>query len=304
MSRPTRALRALGLLALVAAVLTAGAPSVIRIHRGDTLSALAKKHHTTVAVLQALNHMGGSTTIYTGDTLLVPGTASAPRPRAQRPASRVVLKTYTVRPGDGLIVVARRLHSTPAYLTHLNRLHRDYLILGERLRYPVRVTTTAARPSRSGTVVVPGSVSASARAHRALLAAHALPSKTAVKGMIARAAKRHGVPVSLALALAYQESGFQQRVVSPVDAIGAMQVLPSTGRSLGRLHGRTFDLLKASDNVEAGVMLLSDLLRATGSVERALAGYYQGLGSVGRVGLLPQTKQYVRNVQLLRKRFS
>ena len=83
-----------------------------------------------------------------------------------------------------------------------------------------------------------------------------------------------------------------------------MQVLPSTGRSLGRLHGRTFDLLKASDNVEAGVLLLRDLLQATGSVDKALAGYYQGLGSVSRVGMLPQTKQYIRNIQLLRHRFS
>jgi soluble lytic murein transglycosylase-like protein len=125
-----------------------------------------------------------------------------------------------------------------------------------------------------------------------------------VRQLIVRAARRHGVPTSLALALAYQESGFQQRVVSSVDAIGAMQVLPSTGRALARLHGRPFDLLKASDNVEAGVLLLRDLLQAAGSVDKALAGYYQGLGSLARIGPLPQTKLYVRNVKLLRSRFS
>jgi soluble lytic murein transglycosylase-like protein len=208
-----------------------------------------------------------------------------------------------VRPGDGLIKVARKLRTTPATLTTLNRLRRDYLILGEHLRYPVRVTTRV-RSAVHGTVAVPGSVSRSAAVHRAILRSRSLPSKSAVKAMIARSARRHGVPVSLALALAYQESGFQQRVVSPVDAIGAMQVLPSTGRALGRLHGRTFDLLKASDNVEAGVLLLRDLIQATGRVDRALAGYYQGLGSVAKHGLLPQTKQYVRNIQLLRSRFS
>jgi soluble lytic murein transglycosylase-like protein len=110
-------------------------------------------------------------------------------------------------------------------------------------------------------------VARSAAAHRAALATRHLPSKAVVRALVARAARRHGVPVSLALALAYQESGFQQRVVSGVDAIGAMQVLPSTGRALGRLHGRSFDLLKAGDNVEAGVLLLRDLLQATGSVE-------------------------------------
>ncbi|HUR51045.1 MAG TPA: transglycosylase SLT domain-containing protein [Mycobacteriales bacterium] len=307
MSRPARArsrgLRTLGLLVLVAAVVTAGAPTAIRVHRGDTLSALALRHHTTVAALQALNHMGGSTTIYAGEVFLVPGTRSAAPRHPARPVSRTVLRSYTVRSGDGLIVVARRLHTTPAVLTRVNRLHRSYLILGERLRYPVVVRSTAPA-RRSTTVVVPGSVTRSAAVHRAMLRSHALPSKAAVKQLITRSARRHHVPVSLALALAYQESGFQQRVVSPVDAIGAMQVLPSTGRALGRLHGRSFDLLKASDNVEAGVLLLRDLIQATGTVDKALAGYYQGLGSISRQGLLPQTKRYVRNIQLLRHRFS
>lgn len=303
MSRPTRGLRAVGLLVLVAAAVTAGAPSVIRIRPGDTLSAIAVRHHTSVAALQALNHMGGSTTIYAGGTLLLPGTAAA-RPVAPRTVTRTTLMTYRVQPGDGLIVVARRLRTTPAVLTSTNRLHRDYLVLGEVLRYPVTVRVTTAAPSTSGTVVVPGSVTRSASAHRAQLHARSVPGRATVEKMITAAAKRHGVPVDLALALSYQESGFQQRVVSPVDAIGAMQVLPSTGASLGRLHGRSFDLLKASDNVEAGVLLLHDLLQATRAVEQALAGYYQGLGSVARFGLLPQTTQYVHNVQLLRRRFS
>ena len=307
MARPSRSVRTLGLVVLVAAVLTAGAPSIIRIRPGDTLSGLALAHHTTVAELQALNHMGGSTVIYAGDTFLVPGTSQPATAPVRRATTRISIRTYTVRPGDGLITVSRALRTTPRELVSLNHLRRNYLIL-ETLRYPVRVTVRSApAPSSSSggsTVVIPGSVSRSAAAHRAMLAQRSLPSKAAVRELIARSARRHGVPVSLALALAYQESGFQQRVVSPVDAIGAMQVLPSTGRSLGRLHGRSFDLLKASDNVEAGVLLLRDLLQATGSVEKALAGYYQGLGSVSRIGLLPQTKQYIRNVQLLRHRFA
>jgi len=297
-----RPARTLGLLVLLTAVLTAGAPSVIRLRAGDTLSEVALRHHTSVAVLQALNHLGGSTVIYAGQTLRVPGTGPAGPARAvpaPRPTPRTSLSVYVVRPGEGLIVVARRFRTTPQRLQALNRLWGQTLLLGQRLKVPV---VRVGSPSGT-TVVVPGSVSRSAAAHRALLAQRALPGKAAVRDMIRSAARRYGVPVDLALALAYQESGFQQRVVSPVDAIGALQVLPSTGRSLGSLHGRAFDLLRASDNVEAGVLLLADLLQATGSTERALAGYYQGLGSVGRVGVLPQTQQYVRNVQLLRQRF-
>lgn len=302
-----RPFRTLGLLVLLTAVATAAAPSVIQIKRGDTLSDLARRHHTTVATLQALNNMDGSTVIFAGATLRLPGTAAS-RPRTAAPRPQVVrtsIRLHTVKPGEGLIVLARKYQTTPAQLISLNKLRRNYLILGERVRYPVRVTAVAARPQVSSLATASvGSVAQSAALHRKILASRTLPSKAAVREMIRRAAKRHGVPVSLALAVAYQESGFQQRVVSPVDAIGAMQVLPRTGRALGRLHGRTFDLLKASDNVEAGVLLLRDLLRATGSADKALAGYYQGLGSISRRGLLPQTKQYIKNVTLLRARFA
>jgi Kef-type K+ transport system membrane component KefB len=72
-----------------------------------------------------------------------------------------------------------------------------------------------------------------------------------------------------------------------------------------RNDDRSYDLLNVNDNVEAGVTLIADLLRATGGdIPHALAGYYQGLGSVGRIGYLPQTRQYIKNITLLRKQFS
>ena len=41
-----------------------GATATVRLHYGDTLWALARRYATTVAALQALNHLGGSTLIY------------------------------------------------------------------------------------------------------------------------------------------------------------------------------------------------------------------------------------------------
>jgi soluble lytic murein transglycosylase-like protein len=124
-----------------------------------------------------------------------------------------------------------------------------------------------------------------------------------MRALVLKTARRHRLDPSLALAVAYHESGFQQRVVSPVDAIGVMQVLPSTGRVLSKQYGRKLNLLKAQDNVTAGVLLLQQLVRNTGSADKALAGYYQGLGSIRVRGLLPQTHAYVRNVNALRPRF-
>ena len=286
--------KTVGLLVLLAAVVTAGAPSVIRIHRGDTLSDLATRYGTSVEALRKANHLKG-TTIYAGELLRIPGQnmpAAAP--------VRVVNKVYVVRPGDNLTRLGRTLgHSVP-WLKARNHLRSSTIVIGQKLVYGV----TAAAPARRATARVSTTVSGSAAYHRALLRSRAMPSRAHVRDLIRASARRHHVPVNLALALSYQESGFQQRVVSPVDAIGVMQVLPSTGRSLGRMHGRSYDLLRVEDNVEAGVTLIADLLRATGSVERTLAGYYQGLGSVSRVGFLPQTKQYIRNIQLLRKHFA
>lgn len=82
-----------------------------------------------------------------------------------------------------------------------------------------------------------------------------------------------------------------------------MQVLPKTGRVLGQQHGHAFDLLDAQDNISAGVLLLRQLTRSTGSDDAALAGYYQGLGSIKRRGVLPQTLDYQRNIAILRQRF-
>ncbi len=124
-----------------------------------------------------------------------------------------------------------------------------------------------------------------------------------VREIVAATARRYGVDPSLALAVAFHESGFQQHVVSPVDAIGVMQVLPSTGRGVSKIVGRELDLLDVRDNVTAGVALLDSLLASTGSSDKALAGYYQGLGSVAKRGLLPQTEAYIRNVNALRPRF-
>jgi LysM repeat protein len=283
-----RSVRTVGLLVLLAAVLTAGAPSIIRIHRGDTLSGIAARYGTTVTALQRANHLTG-TTIYAGALLRIPGQ------NVTATSTRTVNAVYVVRPGDNLTVLGRRLgHSVP-WLRARNHLSGSVILIGQKLVYGV----TRSAPAR-----VSATVSGSAAYHRAVLRSRTMPTRAHVRALIRASARRHGVPASLALALSWQESGFQQRVVSPVDAIGVMQVLPSTGRSLGRMHGRQYDLLRVEDNVEAGVTLISDLLRATGRVDMTLAGYYQGLGSVGRIGYLPQTRAYIKNITLLRQRFA
>jgi soluble lytic murein transglycosylase-like protein len=118
---------------------------------------------------------------------------------------------------------------------------------------------------------------------------------------VVRSARRHGVEPNLALAISWQESGWQQRRISSAGAIGAMQVMPATGRWMSLTVGRRLNLYGLGDNVTAGVTLI-DVLRGETTERRAVAAYYQGLGAVQRHGLYPSTREYVRDVLALRHR--
>ena len=308
--RGRAALRPLAVLVTVAAVLTAGAPSVIRIKSGDTLWDIARTHGTSVQALIDLNKLPGHGAIYAGELLALPGGAKAPAKAKATSGYRTVERSYTVRSGDNLTLIAKRHGVSVATLITRNKLPKNgRVLIGRKLAIPTRVSVTAAPKAAKSSEThnaglrIPDSVRRSVATHRKHLTTHRQPSKATVRALVTKTAKKYGVDPSLALAVAYHESGFQQRVVSPVDAIGVMQVLPSTGRALNRQHGRDLNLLRADDNITAGVILLRQLVKSTGSASGALAGYYQGLGSIRARGMLPQTKSYIRNVGALRARF-
>lgn len=293
-SRPAARVRTLALLGGLAVLVTAGAPSVITIRSGDTLWDLARAHGTTVGELQRLNNLPGNGTIYAGNTLRLPGGSTS---------TQKGLGTYTVRPGDTLSHLAVRYGGTVSSIQQANGLSSTRIRTGQRLRLAGGGKQLSSVPTVNAGKRIPQSVRSGVAANRATLAARSHPSKSQVRRMVAATAKRHGVSPSLAVSVAFHESGFQQRVVSGVNAIGVMQVLPSTGRVLGQQTGRRFDLLDTQDNITAGVLLLRQLLRSTGSEDKALAGYYQGLGSISRKGLLPQTHTYLKSIDALRARF-
>lgn len=277
---------------VLAAITAVGTPGIVRVLPGDTLWGLARTHHSSVAALQQANGLH-SDLIYAGALLRVPG---QPADTPARPAASHDV-AYRVGTGDYLIRIADRFKVSPQAIATRNRLPASRnVILGSTLLIPV--TGAAAPPTR-----YPLSTTASAARSRAVLAGRRHPSKAYVQATIRRAAARLGVDPSLALAVSYQESGFQQHVVSPANAIGTMQVLPSTARWLSTdVVGRRLNLYDTADNVTAGVSLLHLLLR-TQSTPNAVAAYYQGAGSLHRHGMYPETKAYVRSVLGLRARF-
>jgi LysM repeat protein len=287
--------RSLPILLALAAVVTASASGItlIRIHSGDTLSAIASRYHTTVAQLVKLNDLpGNGDLIYAGQTLRVPTSQAAGRHAARRHSSHVVIAWHTVVVGDTLDGLAERYHVKPTTIARRNHLPKSLVIvLGERLAIPQKGNA-------------PAHVAASIVRERRYLQHRAEPSRDQIPGMIRRISARWHLDPRLALAISWQESGFNMREVSPVGAIGTMQVMPYTAAYLSsQVVHRNLDLYDASDNITAGVALLSVLTHEAKSERQAVAGYYQGLASVRAHGMYRSTKQYVANVMALRSTF-
>lgn len=92
-------------------------------------------------------------------------------------------------------------------------------------------------------------------------------------------------------AVAWQESHLRGGLVSPAGAIGEMQLMPATARSLGVNPWDT------RDNFRGGANYLGSLVhRYDGDLIRALAAYNAGPGAVDHYGGVPpyrETQAYV-----------
>ena len=88
---------------------------------------------------------------------------------------------------------------------------------------------------------------------------HADLTRDEVRHLVSRMAHRYDVPRTLALAIAWQESGWQQRRVSSAGALGVMQVMPDTGRWMRWYAGRKLRLRDTHDNIMAGMLTLKTL---------------------------------------------
>ncbi len=279
------------------------ATSGYRVVSGDTLSGIAGRHRTSLSTLLKLNRMSTRTIIYPGQVVRVPGGSGGQATPAAR-SGAASTSTYTVRPGDTLSQIAARARTSLATVLKLNRLSASTLIHpGQRIKVPARSSAPTPGPTSFGGVTYPRTVTGAADRNRDYLSRQSVPSRSQTRDLIVATARRHGVSPTLALSIAWQESGWNQRAVSPANAIGVMQVIPISGQWASELLGRKVNLLNTRDNIEAGVVILRALSRSASSQDQAIAGYYQGLYSVQNKGMYSDTKAYVAAIKAHMKRF-
>lgn len=271
---------------------------------GETLWSIASASNFTTRALAAANGLSEDAQVVAGTTIQIPsepeaaaalgvpvatGTAPAPSSTAPQP-----MGAYTVRPGDTLSGLAAGSGIDIGQLAWMNGVDPDApLLIGTPLKLPTGSPLASQAPAPSPVpTVVPDAEP------------YATPGRVTAAD-IGSVAISHGVPPSLATAIAWQESGFNNAFVSAANARGVMQVLPGTWTWVeDQLARGPLDPASPLDNVKAGVMYLGQLLRDSGGDQAlAAANYYQGASSVESAGLLPETQRYVEDVMALRSRF-
>lgn len=302
----------------------------VTVKAGDTVWGLASRHGVPVEQVLRLNRLKASSLIFPGQKLTISRGASLPKPGVQKskPAGKKqatrkarstragsAVKTYTVRAGDTLSAIAAKNGVSLATIFRANNMGASTIIYpGQKIKLsgtasaPKTAARTASKTTKRAAnnslvsnkflhYTYDAQTHANANASKRTLLARQVPSRAQMRQIVADTAVRYGVDPRLALAHAQIESGFDARAVSPANAVGTMQVLPSTAKWMGNTIGRQLDPLDPHDNVTAGVLFIKYLHNNADNRDQAIGAYYQGLAGIKRYGMYADTRDYVRKVR-------
>jgi LysM repeat protein len=266
-----------------------------RVADGETLTGIAARYGTTIETLAGRNRLVDPSRIFVGQLLRISGVIPRSTHSAAHGLRTTTFHTHVVRYGETLSGIAMRYRVSIESIVVANRLtDASFIWAGQQLRIPGRADPTTRQSQRVG-------VGSRMPAEMVQL----VQRRGGIGRIIAAEARRQGVPPTLAMAVAWQESGWQAGVVSSAGAIGVMQLLPSTADWISAtMLGERVNLWDARSNVRAGIRLLRHYLERYGHDRSlALAAYYQGQAGTDRHGIYPVSRSYIASILLLQEMF-
>jgi N-acetylmuramoyl-L-alanine amidase len=264
--------------------------------RGATVWGIAQHYRVSVSAIVAANRIANPSRIFAGQRLVIPRASAARSSGSRAPAARAPRREATVvhvvTPGATLSGIALRYRVSVSAIAAANGIaNPSRIFIGQRLVIPgvsARASGPTSRPSKAN---LPPSM------------AQLMARRDGVRRIIVRQADRQGVPRAFALAVAWQESGWQQDVVSHAGAVGVMQLMPGTAEWIGdTMLGRPVRIRDAGSNIEAGVRLLRHYLnRYDGNRDLVLAAYYQGQRAVDTYGIYRISRPYIASIRSIER---
>ena len=208
---------------------------------------------------------------------------------------------HTVVAGESLWSIAAANGMSVSALAGFNGLSADsQLIAGSTVRIPaaseIGAGSAPSAPTQTATATATATASSGAHLHP-----HPTNERLSARTVGDIGQSTSGMSRPLVQAVGWQESGFNNALVSSAGARGVMQIMPATWDFIQqRLAGGTLNPASAADNVRAGSLYLHHLYHLRGTGDGALAAYYQG---PNRTTLLPETQVYVQSVRAHQEHF-
>ncbi len=277
--------------ALVLGASPAAAHESHTVASGETLGHIALKYGVSVDSIAAENGISNPNSIRVGQVLSIPHGSGSPAatvdgPRPVDPAAfSAGSGSYTVQPGDSLSRIGSNLGVSWQEIARQNGLTHPYVIgVGQTLKVPGSAANYPNLPQR----ILDD------------------PARLAILPSLEKWSAHDGVPADLLMAIAWQESGWRNDRVSSAGAFGIGQIMPATGEWIAAaiIGDTTLDRAEPEDNIRMSSAYLGWLLKEMGSVDDAVAAYYQGQGSVRANGWYDSTRSYVANVNSHRAFFT
>jgi murein DD-endopeptidase MepM/ murein hydrolase activator NlpD len=216
---------------------------------------------------------------------------------------------YLVQPGDTLWGIASTHHLTVAQLASYNGIDPAAILpIGRKLAFPGS-SPSGARPA-GATASAAGFCSTldGGGGPWGVLPAQlaASPARLALRPLFDLWAAHYGISAPLLEAITWQESGWQQGVVSSAGAVGVGQLMPGTAAFVQTaIVGQPLSIWSTSDNIRMAAAFVAYLAHIEGNNRcYTIAAYYEGPVNLAAAGVYPDTQLYVSDVEALLPRFS